>query len=208
MEQSSRHISRVRKIARQRLGLEEFRPGQEETILSILEGRDTLAVMPTGYGKSAIYQIAAVVLRGPTVVISPLIALQRDQVDAIAEQVLGGAALVNSMVRTATREEAFESLEGGELEFLFLALEQFNQEETLGRLQAAKPSLFVVDEAHCISEWGHDFRPEYLRLGTIIEALGHPTVLALTATASPPVRKEIVSLVQCQQRSFGRWSTL
>jgi ATP-dependent DNA helicase RecQ len=175
------------------LGLETIRPGQEQTILSILERRDTLAVMPTGYGKSAIYQVAAVVLRGPTVVISPLIALQRDQVATIAEQEVGGAALVNSALRQSERREAFEHLEEGELEFLFLAPEQFNQEATLERLRTANPSLFVVDEAHCISEWGHDFRPEYLRLGAVIEALGHPVVLALTATASPPVREEIVT---------------
>jgi ATP-dependent DNA helicase RecQ len=193
MGQEHRQAQLVRDIARERLGLQALRPGQEETIVSILEGRDTLTVMPTGYGKSAIYQIAAVVLRGPTVVISPLIALQRDQVDTITEQEVGGAALINSAVRTTERREAFEHLAGGELEFLFLAPEQFNQEDTLERLRAATPSLFVVDEAHCISEWGHDFRPEYLRLGTVIEALGHPVVLALTATASPPVREEIVT---------------
>jgi ATP-dependent DNA helicase RecQ len=193
MEQEHRQATLVRNIARERLGLEALRPGQEETILSILEGRDTLTVMPTGSGKSAIYQIAAVVLRGPTVVISPLIALQRDQVDTIAAQEVGGAALINSAVRQTERREALDNLEGGELEFLFLAPEQFNQAHTLERLRTAKPSLFVVDEAHCISEWGHDFRPEYLRLGTVIEALGHPVVLALTATASPSVREEIVT---------------
>ena len=199
MAQGHRQASLVRDIARERLGLAALRPGQEEAILSILERRDTLTVMPTGYGKSAIYQIAAVVLRGPTVVISPLIALQRDQVATIAEQEVGGAALVNSELRQSERREAFESLEEGELEFLFLAPEQFNQEATLERLRIAKPSLFVVDEAHCISEWGHDFRPEYLRLGAVIETLGHPAVLALTATASPPVREEIVTRLGMRQ---------
>jgi ATP-dependent DNA helicase RecQ len=186
-------VRQVLEIARERFGYEALRPGQEETILAILDERDTLAVMPTGYGKSAIYQIAAVLLSGPTVVISPLIALQRDQVATIEEQQIGGATLVNSTVRTTHRREAFTNLQEGHLEFLFLAPEQFNQEETLDRLRAAKPSLFVVDEAHCISEWGHDFRPEYLRLGAVIEELGHPTVLALTATASSPVRDEIVT---------------
>jgi ATP-dependent DNA helicase RecQ len=130
-------------------------------------------------------------LPGPTVVISPLIALQRDQVEAITEQG-GAAAEVNSTVAASEREEALEDLEEAELEFLFVAPEQFNNEETLERLKAASPALFVVDEAHCISEWGHDFRPEYMRLGAVIEALDHPTVLALTATASPPVREEIM----------------
>lgn len=149
--------------------------------------------MPTGSGKSAIYQIAGFLIPGPTVVVSPLVALQHDQVKAITEQDVGEAAVVNSTIKDAEKQEAFENLEGGDLEFLFLAPEQFNNPETLERLQAAKPSLFVVDEAHCISEWGHDFRPDYLRLGTVIEALDHPRVLALTATAAPPVREEILS---------------
>ena len=129
---------------------------------------------------------------GPTVVISPLIALQRDQVESIEEQEAGVAAEVNSTVRKADRQEVLEDLEEGNLEFLFVAPEQFNDEDMLDRLREARPSLFVVDEAHCISEWGHDFRPAYLRLGAVIEALDCPTILALTATASPLIREEIV----------------
>jgi ATP-dependent DNA helicase RecQ len=105
---------------------------------------------------------------------------------------VGEAAVVNSTVPTAKRQEVFEALEQEELEFLFLAPEQFNNPETLERLQNSKPSLFVIDEAHCISEWGHDFRPDYLRLGAAIAALGHPRILALTATAAPTVREEII----------------
>jgi ATP-dependent DNA helicase RecQ len=184
--------STLNQIAKQRFGYEGLRSGQQTAIKAVLDGHDTLAVMPTGSGKSAIYQIAAVLMPGPTVVVSPLIALQRDQVKAIAEQNIGDAAVVNSAINASEREEAFENLEDGALEFLFLAPEQFNNPETLDRLQSAKPSLFVVDEAHCISAWGHDFRPDYLRLSTIIEALGHPRILALTATAAPPVRQEII----------------
>lgn len=183
---------KVHQVARERFGYESFRAGQEAAIKALLDGRDTLAVMPTGSGKSAIYQIAAVLIPGSTVVISPLVALQHDQVESITQQEVGRAAMVNSTVSSAERQEAFEALEEEELEFLFLAPEQFNNPETLDRLQKSKPSLFVVDEAHCISEWGHDFRPDYLRLGAVIEALGHSRVLALTATAAPTVREEII----------------
>lgn len=208
---NNRHQDRqkIRTVAKKRFGYEELRTGQEEAIQSILAGHDTLAVMPTGSGKSAVYQIAGLLIPGPTVVVSPLLALQHDQVEAIAAQNVGGAVKVNSAVSESDREEAFEDLEEGDLEFMFLAPEQFNNPETLERLQAAKPSLFVIDEAHCISEWGHSFRPDYLRLGSVIEALDHPRVLALTATAAPPVRKEIVDRLQMRDprvvvRGFDR----
>jgi ATP-dependent DNA helicase RecQ len=182
----------VNRAAQELLGYEQLRPGQEEAITAVLHGPDTLAVMPTGSGKSAIYQIAGALIPGATIVVSPLIALQRDQVEAIAGMDAGRAALVNSALPASERTEALDEFAEGAAEFLFLAPEQFANEETFARVQASKPSLFVVDEAHCISEWGHDFRPEYLRLGAVIEALGRPRVLALTATASQPVRQEIV----------------
>src|SRR3954447_5395758 len=183
--------TQIERLARERLGFAALRPGQAEGVESVVSGRDTLCVMSTGSGKSAIYQLAGMIIDGPTIVVSPLIALQRDQVDA-AE---GEAELINSTLTEREREEAFEEAEEGEIEFVLLAPEQLANEEVVERLRDAKPSLFVVDEAHCVSEWGHDFRPDYLRLPAAIEAVGRPTVLALTATAAPPVREEIVSVL-------------
>ena len=159
-----------------------------------MDGHDTLVVMPTGSGKSAVYQVPAMLLDGPTVVVSPLISLQRDQVAGLLTRDGAGVAVqANSSLSEKDRDAAFDALRAGEVEFFFLAPEQLSKPEVLDALADAKPSLFVVDEAHCISSWGHDFRPDYLRLHSAVERLGSPRVLALTATASPPVRDEIVS---------------
>ncbi len=185
--------ARIESLAKEKLGIEELHEGQLEAIEAVLAGRDTLAVMSTGYGKSAIYQLAGEVLGKPTIVVSPLIALQRDQVEAIEEHISPGeAAELNSTVSPKRRRELIEALERGEHEFVLLAPEQLAKPEVLEDLHATEPSLLVIDEAHCISEWGHDFRPDYLQLGAFAERLGRPTILALTATASPPVRREIV----------------
>jgi ATP-dependent DNA helicase RecQ len=183
----------VAKLARERLGFRSLRPGQREAVEAVVAGRDVLTVMATGSGKTAIYQLAGMTLPGATVVVSPLIALQRDQVEAIEDHIGDGeAAELNSTVSVRKRHELIEALERGEHEFVLLAPEQLAKPEVLEELTATEPSLLVVDEAHCISEWGHDFRPDYLQLGAFAESLGRPTILALTATASPPVRREIV----------------
>jgi ATP-dependent DNA helicase RecQ len=182
---------RIDRVAREAFGFAALRAGQREGIEAALAGRDALVVMSTGSGKSAIYQIAGLLLPGATVVISPLIALQREQVDDLRERT-AGAAQLNSTVPARQREAALAELAEDALEFVFLAPEQLANAEVLDELAVARPSLVVVDEAHCISEWGHDFRPDYLRLGAAVEALGRPPVLALTATAAPPVREEIV----------------
>ncbi|GAB15167.1 ATP-dependent DNA helicase RecQ [Arthrobacter globiformis NBRC 12137] len=203
--------STLRRIAADRLGLPHLRDGQLAGMCALAAGRDVLAVMPTGYGKSAIYQAAALFIhgghgrvkhpdgtaansagRGPAVVVSPLIALQEDQLDGLLEDLGGESAVaINSGRKDSEVEGAWEAAERGEAAFLFLAPEQLAKAETVERLAAMNVALFVVDEAHCVSSWGHDFRPDYLRLGEVRGQLGNPPVAALTATASPPVRDEI-----------------
>ena len=172
------------------LGTAEFRPGQAEAIDAVLV-RDTLAVLASGTGKTLVYTIAAKLIDGGTLVVSPTIALQHDQLRAL-EATGERAALLNTTVRPAERKRALAEFAAGRIEFLLLAPEQLANDEVLAALRAAPVSLLVVDEAHCISEWGHDFRPDYLALGSVARALGSPRLLALTATASPRVREEIV----------------
>ncbi|MGR2751784.1 RecQ family ATP-dependent DNA helicase [Agromyces arachidis] len=183
----------MRRIARERFGWERLKPGQERAIHAVVEGRDAVVVMPTGYGKSAVYQIAAHLLDGPTLVVSPLIALQADQVRHLERASGEGTAVaINSTHSERANARSWESVAAGDAEFLFLAPEQLSKPEVIDELAALGVSLVVVDEAHCVSSWGHDFRPDYLRLGAAVEALGRPRVVALTATGSAPVREEII----------------
>lgn len=200
----------LRLLAADTFGLPQLRAGQLAGMRALVAGRDVLAVMPTGYGKSAIYQVAALHLhrnqgqaapnssgpgsarRGPAVVVSPLIALQEDQLDGLLETLGGEAAVaINSGRSDSDVNGAWEAADRGDAVFVFLAPEQLAKAETVERLAALDVSLFVVDEAHCVSSWGHDFRPDYLRLGEVRAQLGNPPVAGLTATASPPVRDEI-----------------
>ena len=190
----------IRRCARKRLGIDKLRDEQTEAIRSVLDGHDTLVVQPTGSGKSAIYQTAGLLIPGTTVVVSPLLALQRDQLDAIAAQPHDEeAAAINSAGSASTTRAAFTKLKAGELEYIFIAPEQLRKPDVIDALKESGVSLFVVDEAHCISEWGHDFRPDYLRLGAAIESLNHPVTLALTATASRNVRQEIVERLHMRE---------
>ena len=183
----------LRRLARERFGWSRLRAGQLEAATALVGGRDALVVMPTGGGKSAVYQLAALAIDGPTVVVSPLISLQQDQVAALTRTGTHDAVALNSAQKRTETEQAWRALEDGGAEFVFLAPEQLGNAGVLERLRELRPSLLVVDEAHCVSSWGHDFRPEYLRIGEAAEALGRPVVAALTATAAPPVREEVVS---------------
>jgi ATP-dependent DNA helicase RecQ len=182
----------LRRTAADTFGWPHLRPEQLEAMEHATEGRDVLAVLPTGSGKSAIYQVPALLRDGPTVVVSPLIALQHDQREGLADSAAPDAVAVNSTQRVGETRAAWEALDSGIAEYVFLAPEQLANDEVVERVRAARAALFVVDEAHCVSEWGHDFRPDYLRLGSVIARLGHPPVIALTATAAPPVRADIV----------------
>lgn len=182
---------RLLELLKLHYGFNSFRPGQEKAIDNILAGRSTVLVMPTGGGKSLCYQLPALVLDGVTVVISPLIALMKDQVDSLNKIGLP-ATFINSSLTSAETSQRLEAVKKNEYKLLYIAPERFYSEEFNQTIKEIKVSLFAVDEAHCISQWGHDFRPSYLKLREALGLLGGPAVIALTATATPEVRDDIV----------------
>ncbi|MFH8976175.1 RecQ family ATP-dependent DNA helicase [Streptomyces sp. NPDC017890] len=189
---TERRAARLRRTAAEVFGWDSLLPEQLEAMEAVLAGRDTLVVMPTGSGKSAVYQVPGVLLSGPVVVVSPLLALQRDQIAGLPDGARGpGAVAVNSDLTAAGAEAAWEAVRRGDARFVYLSPEQLAKDEVLERLAGTRPALFVVDEAQCVASWGHDFRPDYLRLEQAVRRVGRPPVLALTATAAPPVRREI-----------------
>ena len=173
-------------------GFREFLDAQEEVINAIVAGSDALVVMPTGGGKSLCYQLPALLLEGTTVVVSPLIALMKDQVDALQRRGIS-ATLINSSLSLGEQQERIRALARGEYKLVYIAPERFRSRSFLEALGQSTIALFAVDEAHCLSMWGHDFRPDYFRLGQVLETLGRPQVAAFTATATPEVRRDILT---------------
>ena len=172
--------------------LESFRPGQAEVVEAQMQGRDVLAVAPTGSGKSLSYWVPAILGDGLTVVVSPLIALMKDQVDRLVSHGVR-AAFINSTLNSSEQRERLEAAAHGEYQLVYVAPERFSRPGFTGRLATLGVSRFIVDEAHCISTWGHDFRPDYRLIGGALEACGRPPIGAFTATATPDVRNDIVS---------------
>jgi ATP-dependent DNA helicase RecQ len=199
----------ARRVVREVFGHDDLFPGQAEAVAAVLEGRDVLLVSATGSGKSLTYQVAGVVIEGCTLVVSPLLALQKDQLDGLPEHFGTQGVRLSSSETEAQRSEAIDRALRGEVEFLALSPEQLANDEVRARLAELRPSLVAVDEAHCVSTWGHDFRPDYLRLGELLDELGQPQVIALTATAAAPVREDIVDRLHLRDpqvvvAGFGR----
>ena len=178
--------------ALQRLfGFAEFRPGQERVVRAAVEGRDTLALMPTGSGKSLTYQLAAMLRPTPTLVLSPLIALMKDQVDKLPPAVAAQATLINSSLASDEAAARLRDAAAGRYRLLYVAPERLRQRHFLEAIAGIDIGLVVVDEVHCVSMWGHDFRPDYLFIRRGLEALGDPTLLGMTATATPETGRDI-----------------
>jgi ATP-dependent DNA helicase RecQ len=190
-------VARARSVLRERFGFRDFRPGQRRAVQAALAGRDALVVLPTGGGKSVCYQVPALVLDRLTVVVSPLISLMQDQVGAACARGLPAAALTSAQ-SYREREAILAEARAGRVRILYVAPERLATGAMIGALRAGGVGLLAVDEAHCVSEWGHDFRPAYRQIGLVRRALGMPPTLALTATATPAVRDDIAVSLRLQ----------
>ncbi|MBI1868633.1 MAG: RecQ family ATP-dependent DNA helicase [Methylocystis sp.] len=201
-------MDEARRALRASFGYEDFRPGQEDIVAAILAGRDALAVMPTGSGKSLLYQLPAALGRAPVVVVSPLISLMRDQLRAMRATGVATAAL-HSGQDDAENAAALRAIAAGSMKLVYIAPERLVQDGMTTLLRAARVKLLAIDEAHCVSHWGHEFRPDYARLGEIAKSLGAPQTVAVTACAGPATRADIVAKLFMREpavfvRSFAR----
>ncbi len=185
-------------ILKQHFALPSFRQGQKEIIDALLAGNDALVIMPTGSGKSLCYQLPALLLDGVTLVISPLIALMKDQVDALQDLKIS-ATFINSTLSMEETQRRIQAVRNGEYKLLYVAPERFYSRQFMALIHQIEISLLAIDEAHCISQWGHDFRPSYLKLNAIRESIGRPPVVALTATATREVRDDILKQLGLEQ---------
>lgn len=195
-------------VLRQYFGFDTLREGQDVVVEAVLAGKNVMAVMPTGGGKSLCYQLPALCREGLSLVVSPLIALMKDQVDALQEKGIP-ATMINSSLTSKELSERLKGIREGVYKLVYVAPERFGHEGFMRLLDGVKVSLFAVDEAHCVSQWGHDFRPDYLRLGSVIEKLGMPQVAAFTATATEQVRNDIIEQLRMKDvevivRGFAR----
>ncbi len=186
------------RVLKEKFRFSGFRRWQEEIIESLLTRHDVVVVMPTGSGKSLCYQLPALLLDGVTLVISPLIALMKDQVDGLVQNEVP-ATFINSALTPSEQGQRLREIQQGRYKLVYIAPERFRNPGFMEGIQSCRVSLFAVDEAHCVSEWGHDFRPDYLRLKGVVERLGHPPVAALTATATPDVRHDIITQLGLRQ---------
>ena len=189
---------RAREKLQEIFGFEDFLDGQEGVIEQILSGRDGSVVMPTGGGKSLCYQLPALCRGGVTLVVSPLIALMKDQVDALEERGVA-VTLINSTLTWNEQKERLEGMKNGAYRLVYIAPERFRASSFMGALSDVKIEMVAIDEAHCLSQWGHDFRPDYMRLGKALEDMGRPQCVALTATATPIVREDIRGVLNLRE---------
>ena len=186
-------MSELRPALRRLFGFEDFRPGQEQVVRAAVDGRDTLALMPTGSGKSLTYQLAAMLRPTPTLVLSPLIALMKDQVDKLPPEVAAQATLINSSLDPDEAAARLRAAAEGRYRLLYVAPERLRQRHFLDAIAGIDIGLVVIDEVHCVSMWGHDFRPDYLFIRRALDALGAPAILGMTATATPATEREIAA---------------